>query len=186
MQLSSVSLTDGRALSLSTDTGGIRVTPHTASLTHRLLSLSPLSPLSPVEKVLPRRLSHPLTRVLPPGASSTVRFKATPTTPHAMPQAVVSLVKEANLFFGISFLLLDGGEAAGADRAASCDLPGGKDGFASLCQKAANILDIDGEWVSKNNAYFDSSKYVQPRLALRASVSCSAGGDSRAWPPHRP
>ena len=91
---------------------------------------------------------------------------------------VETLVKEANLFFGISFLLLDGGEAAGQDRASSsqCELPGlQKDGFASLCQKAANILDIDGEWVSRNNAYFDSSKCApEPRSV---TVAGAPGGN---------
>ena len=42
-----------------------------------------------------------------------------------------------------------------------CQLPGrSEEAFGELCVKAANILDIDGEWCSTKEAYYDTQKCV--------------------------
>ena len=72
-----------------------------------------------------------------------------------------TIQREGSGFFAIEFILLKGLEEGDDDYAFRCQLPGlQKDGFGSLCEKAANILDINGEWCSDKDAWYDGTKYV--------------------------
>ena len=91
------------------------------------------------------------------------------------------ITREGSGFFAIEFILLKGLEEGDDDYLFRCQLPGlQKDGFGSLCEKAANILDINGEWCSDKDAWYDSTKYVPASVCpfLAFSDPCSMAPQS--------
>jgi hypothetical protein len=94
------------------------------------------------------------------GANDTDGASSLTSTP-AFGRSASILKREGSSFFAIEFILLKGLEAGDDDEFFRCTLPGAaKDGFGSLCEKAANILEINGEWCSNEDAWFDNTKCV--------------------------
>lgn len=106
------------------------------------------------------QLSHVISKAEPTLAPvSASRVASGISASGALGGGKTPLVKQKDLFFGIEFILLKGLDPGEDDSLLRCQLPGRLDqGFGQLCEKAANILDIDGEWVSTQEAYFDSQR----------------------------